>query len=83
MTEKICIFGLGYVGFPLYKAFSDHHQVIGVDTDRENVSFLTTQNFSNNSFTTTNYTDASNCTVFFVTVPTPVDQNNIPDLTPL
>ena len=81
MTETICIFGLGYVGLPLYEAFSDHYHVVGVDTDNEKVSCLTTQNFPNNSFATTNYIDASNCTVFFVTVPTPVDQYNIPDLT--
>lgn len=45
------------------------------------ISSLRMEMFSNNSLITTDFTDASNCTTFIVTVPTSVNKDYEPDLT--
>ena len=92
---KIAVIGLGYVGLPLAVEFSKIFDVIGYDTNQSRVDELNkgedttlevsredllrnkNLNFSFNSL------DIAQCNIFIVTVPTPVDSNNIPDLTPL
>ena len=92
---KIAVIGLGYVGLPLAVEFSKIFDVIGYDTNQCRVDELnkgedTTLEVSredllqnkNLSFSF-NSLDIAQCNIFIVTVPTPVDSNNIPDLTPL
>ena len=94
-TKKIAVIGLGYVGLPLACAFAKKYDVIGYDINESRISDLSNsidktrevtteylQNTSNLIFTS----DASQLTsanVFVITVPTPIDDNNLPDMTPL
>ncbi|WP_047790249.1 nucleotide sugar dehydrogenase [Tenacibaculum mesophilum] len=97
MSRKICIVGLGYVGLPLAHAFAaKKYSVVGFDiNDRRieelNTGYDRTQEIEKNQLDdvksyikyTANLKEAEDCTVFIVTVPTPIDTNNRPNLTPL
>ncbi|MDD5405346.1 MAG: nucleotide sugar dehydrogenase [Sulfurovaceae bacterium] len=97
MSIKIGIIGLGYVGLPLAHAFSEKYPVVGFDinTDRidellngfdrtlELTSEQVKQSISNGMVYTTNLEDLKDSNVFIVTVPTPIDASNEPDLTPI
>ena len=94
--EMIAVIGLGYVGLPLAAAFAEKYRVIGFDINRERIAELRkgydrTLELSAEqieavadslSFT---YDSAAiaDATVYIVTVPTPIDKGNRPDLTPL
>ncbi len=91
---RIAILGLGYVGLPLGLALSRHFRVFGYDSNPIRLRELR-QNVDSTS-ETSSYTlehskitfledikDAQDCNVFIVTVPTPIDSNNIPDLSAL
>lgn len=94
---KIAVIGLGYVGLPLARLFSTKYQTIGFDMNQGRVNMLnnghdTTLEISDellqtalkNGFRCTcNWEDIKNCNFYIVAVPTPVDHNNRPDLTPL
>ncbi len=82
---KIAIIGLGYVGFPIAKAFASHYEVLGYDIDSERISTLQQISFTGNdeanlnlSFTA-NANDLSDFDYYIITVPTPVDAFNKPD----
>lgn len=95
--HKICIIGLGYVGLPLAHAFSEKYQVIGFDIDRSRIDELnngydktlelTTSQvkkaLTNGLKFTVDLNDIQNCNIFIVTVPTPINVNNEPDLFPI
>ena len=95
--EKICIIGLGYVGLPLAHAFSKKYNVVGFDINESrikelNEGFDRTEELSeiqvkeaveNGIKFSLNLEDIKDCNIFIVTVPTPIDRNNKPDLTPL
>lgn len=94
--NNIAILGLGYVGLPLAIEFSKKfHNVVGFDIDEILISDLKLGNdskkiFGENSFKrnekltfTSNPVDISNCNYFIVTVPTPVDEFNTPNLNPI
>ncbi len=97
LNYKICIIGLGYVGLPLAHAFSKKYDVIGFDINRERIDELQTgfdrtlelnevqvkEAIKNGMQFTTNIEDTKDCNVYIVTVPTPIDENNEPDLTPI
>ncbi len=97
MNKKICIIGLGYVGLPLAHAFSKKFQVVGFDINRPRVDELNSgydrtleltseevlESISNGMVYSTNMEDIKDCNVYIVTVPTPIDSSNRPDLTPL
>ena len=93
MDYQICIIGLGYVGLPLAQAFSQKYQVVGFDTnkmriDELNCGYDRTQEFSISDINydmkfSQDVKDITECDIYIITVPTPVDKNNIPDLTPL
>ncbi|HIQ47489.1 MAG TPA: nucleotide sugar dehydrogenase [Sulfurovum sp.] len=96
MNKKICIVGLGYVGLPLAHAFAKKFDVIGVDINADRIEELSIGNDSTLELTskqimevkeslvfTTSIKDAKDCDVYIVTVPTPIDSSNRPDLTPL
>ncbi len=94
---KICIVGLGYVGLPLAVAFTEKYKVVGIDINSKRVkelnlgtdSTLEVENAEmraalNRGFILSDdITDASDCNVFIVTVPTPTDKHNRPVLTPM
>ncbi len=96
--SRLCIVGLGYVGLPLAVEFSKHFTTVGFDINVSRVNALSAGNdatleVSNEelhaalnsrklSFTT-QLQETASCNVFFVTVPTPIDDYKTPDLTPL
>lgn len=93
--HKIAIIGLGYVGLPLAVEFGMKTTTIGFDINVKRVADLKTgfdrtlevdkeklSSSTHLSFTT-DIDLISSCNIFIVTVPTPVDSHNKPDLTPL
>lgn len=97
MKSKICVIGLGYVGLPLARLFSTKYPTVGFDMSQKRVDALMTghdgtlevsdellQEAIKNGFKcTTKLEDITDCNVYIVAVPTPVDANNHPDLKPL
>jgi UDP-N-acetyl-D-galactosamine dehydrogenase len=97
LNKKICIIGLGYVGLPLAHAFSKKYQVVGFDINKLRVEELSSgydrtleltsqevdESIANGMIYTTNMEDIKDCNIYIVTVPTPIDSSNRPDLTPL
>ena len=94
---KICVIGLGYVGLPLARLFSTKYPTIGFDMNQARVDALNgghdatlevsdelLQTALNHGFRcTTVLDDIRDCNFYVVAVPTPVDENNRPDLKPL
>ena len=97
MNKKICIVGLGYVGLPLAHAFSEKYQVVGFDINKPRVDELNSgfdrtleltsdevnESIKNGMIYSTNIDDIKDSNIYIVTVPTPIDSTNRPDLTPL
>jgi UDP-N-acetyl-D-galactosamine dehydrogenase len=93
--KTIAIIGLGYVGLPLAVEFGKHRPVLGFDINAARISEL--QSGQDHTLecspaelqaaTQLRYSsrpeDLKGCQIFIVTVPTPVDQANRPDMTPL
>ena len=84
---KLSIVGLGYVGYPLFKLFSKQFDCIGIDNNIKVIQRLqeneSEQGAICNSLYTTDYVDIANCNIHIVTVPTPIDRFNNPDITML
>lgn len=94
---KIAVIGLGYVGLPLARLFSTKYKTIGFDVNKSRVEALMNGHdatleveddllknaIANGFICSTNIDDIKDCNFYVVTVPTPVDANNNPDLTPL
>ena len=95
---RICVIGLGYVGLPLARLFSTKFPTIGFDMNQSRVDALMSghdatlevddallqEAISKYGFVcTTNLEQIRDCNFYVVAVPTPVDRNNHPDLTPL
>ena len=97
MKEKIAIIGLGYVGLPLAHAFALRgFNVVGFDINQARIKELNDefdrtlelntqqlQEIKNNITYTSETAEIEECTIYIVTVPTPIDKSNKPDLTPL
>ncbi|HET9397408.1 MAG TPA: nucleotide sugar dehydrogenase [Sphingomicrobium sp.] len=92
--EEIAVIGLGYVGLPLAVALARHFPTIGLDVDRGRVAELEaghdrTGEIESSSLSASSLVvtaDPDSCAgrdIYIVTVPTPVDQANQPDLGPL
>lgn len=95
--NKICVIGLGYVGLPLAHAFSSKYQVVGFDISKWRIDELSsgydrtlelTENqvkeaIKNGMKFSLDINDIKDCNIYIVTVPTPIDKNKRPDLTPL
>ena len=89
---KIAIIGLGYVGLPLAVAFGERYQVVGFDIHSERIANLkngvdttlqcTSQEIANahQLVFTDDLTQIKDCTIFIITVPTPVTKDKQPDL---
>lgn len=92
---KLAVIGLGYVGLPLAVEFGKKRSVVGFDISQKRINELrvgqdhtlevgpeelkkaTGLRYS------TDISDLADCTVYIVTVPTPIDEYKKPDLTPL
>jgi UDP-N-acetyl-D-glucosamine/UDP-N-acetyl-D-galactosamine dehydrogenase len=93
--NTIAIIGLGYVGLPLAVEFGKHRKVIGFDINLSRVNELiggvdstlevSSIQLKESKFLeyTTDTSKLSDCSIFIVTVPTPIDDANRPDLSPL
>ena len=95
---KIAVIGLGYVGLPLARLFSTKYQTVGFDMNQRRVDELMKghdstlevpdellqEAITKNGFVcTTDLEKIRECNFYVVAVPTPVDENNRPDLKPL
>lgn len=98
MDYTICVVGLGYVGLPLARLFSTKYKTIGFDINESRVAEInrgydSTLELSDSILkeaidkfgfkSTSNLDEVKNANIYIVTVPTPVDVYNRPDLTPL
>lgn len=97
MTDyKIAVIGLGYVGLPLAVAFAEKYSTVGFDINLARVEELLVghdrtlevdenllASVKNNILYTANLQDAKDCNIYIITVPTPIDKANRPDLSPL
>jgi UDP-N-acetyl-D-galactosamine dehydrogenase len=91
-SSKIGIVGLGYVGLPLAIEFGKQYSTIGLDIKTERIEELRAGRDSTREVTaeelsqatrlefTSNPADLADCTVYIVTVPTPIDAHKRPDL---
>ncbi len=97
-STKICVIGLGYVGLPLARLFSTKYPTVGFDMSQRRVDALMKGHddtlevsdellqdaINNHGFIcTTDLEQIRDCNFYIVAVPTPVDGDNNPDLTPL
>ena len=95
---KICVIGLGYVGLPLARLFSTKYQTVGFDMNQQRVDSLMAGHdatlevsdellqdaINNHGFVcTTDLEKIRDCNFYVVAVPTPVDEDDYPDLRPL
>lgn len=95
---RICVIGLGYVGLPLARLFSTKFPTIGFDMSQARVEAIMSGHDSTFEVSdkllqeairehrfkcSTNLDDIKECNFYVVAVPTPVDDNNSPDLRPL
>ena len=95
---KICVIGLGYVGLPLARLFSTKYPTMGFDMNKARCEALMAGHdatlevsdellqdaITNHNFKcTADIDEIRDCNFYVVAVPTPVDENNNPDLTPL
>ncbi len=99
MSDKIAIIGLGYVGLPLAVEFAKKLPTIGFDINDNRVKELNNGkdhtlevsdedlqkvlSKSDGLVCTTDIKMIADCNIYIITVPTPIDDNNNPDLTPL
>jgi UDP-N-acetyl-D-galactosamine dehydrogenase len=94
---KIAIVGLGYVGLPLAHAFTEKYEVIGFDINKSRIDELNNaydrtlelnnsqmkEALTNGMKFSSDLNDIAECNIYVITVPTPIDSSNRPDLTPL
>ncbi|EGR1049371.1 nucleotide sugar dehydrogenase [Vibrio cholerae] len=92
---NICVVGLGYVGLPLAVEFGKYFDTIGFDIDKKRITELSdfidltkecsTEHIqaSKKLIFTSELEEIKKSNVYIVTVPTPIDRNKHPDLTPL
>ncbi|MBN2727793.1 MAG: nucleotide sugar dehydrogenase [Bacteroidales bacterium] len=91
---KLSVIGLGYVGLPIALEFAKHINVIGFDIKEERVELMkkgldpskeiNSLEFENRSIEfTADIEKLREATFHIIAVPTPIDEHNLPDLTPL
>ncbi len=93
----IGIIGLGYVGLPVSVAFSKKYKVVGYDINSSRVDSLNKyidktneisklnleKALTRNLSITDDINDLKNCNIYIITVPTPINADNLPDLSSL
>lgn len=97
-NKKIAVIGLGYVGLPLAVEFGKKYNTVGFDINKSRIenlnngidntlevdSEILSRTLLNGKFSvSSNKEDIKDCNFYIVTVPTPTDKNNRPDLSPL
>ncbi|MGE0562672.1 MAG: nucleotide sugar dehydrogenase [Flavobacteriales bacterium] len=91
---KIAVIGLGYVGLPIALEFAKSMKVVGFDINQKRVDMMRnnidpSEELASSAFEgcdihfTADLNDLKDVTFFVVAVPTPIDNHNLPDLTPL
>ena len=87
-----CVVGLGYVGLPMVLKLANKFDTFGYDINKSRVIFLKKRIDTNNEFAkfqfitkkdiffSSNIDQVKNCNFFIVSVPTPINKKNIPDL---
>tara|TARA_B100000242_G_scaffold294089_1_gene274680 strand:+ start:10175 stop:11455 length:1281 start_codon:yes stop_codon:yes gene_type:complete len=92
---KIGIIGLGYVGLPLAIEFGKIRPVVGFDINNERINDLKSNKDDTSQIEVQNFQDAkflsftnlssniSDCQIYIITIPTPIDENKNPNLKPL
>lgn len=98
MDQKVAVVGLGYVGLPLAVEFAKKYRTVGFDINKNRVEELNNffdrtreieegelkESIEKNKFLiTSNLNEIAICNFFIITVPTPTDKNNRPDLRPM
>ncbi|MCS3846650.1 UDP-N-acetyl-D-galactosamine dehydrogenase [Xanthomonas campestris] len=95
LQARIAVIGLGYVGLPLAVAFGERRDTLGFDIDAQRVAQLqqghdATLELDDAELAaarqlryTADAAELAGCTIFIVTVPTPIDSFEQPDLEPL
>jgi|TARA_B110000858_G_scaffold196742_1_gene256295 UDP-N-acetyl-D-galactosamine dehydrogenase len=92
---KICVIGLGYVGLPIYLRLSKYFEIIGYDNNSKRVLDLNNGYDFNleykkkdllfrsrrKNIITNNINNIDSCNFYIIAVPTPIYENNIPNLT--
>jgi UDP-N-acetyl-D-galactosamine dehydrogenase len=92
--EKLALIGLGYVGLPIALEFAKKISVIGFDINEKRVALMDQGNDPSNELEAEAFNDCDitfttsldilrEAKFFIVAVPTPVDEHNVPDLTPV
>ena len=92
--KKLSVIGLGYVGLPIALEFARHIDVIGFDINAERIAKMkkgidpsneleSSEFKGRNIIYTANPADLKEASFYIVTVPTPIDAHNLPDLKPL
>ena len=74
---KICVVGLGYVGYPLADEFSKHYSVVGFDINEQLIGKILKDQPSFEAYS--DWTKVKEVSCYVVTVPTPVTDNQTPD----
>ena len=94
-SKKIAVIGQGYVGLPLAVEFGKKRDVLGFDINQARIAELQSGQDSTLEVTeeelasankltfSSDESDLSSCSIYIVTVPTPITEDNAPDLTPL
>ena len=92
---NIAVIGLGYVGLPLAIEFSKKYNVLGYDEDKKRISYIKShpKKLKKNEFIdlakakylrlTYDDNDLTDCNIFIICVPTPINKKNKPDLSKL
>lgn len=95
LNKAIAVIGLGYVGLPLAVEFGKIRKTVGFDINRSRVRNLSagidhTREVTDKEFDQSKYLsftsdldDIKDCYIYIITVPTPIDSNKVPDLSPL
>jgi UDP-N-acetyl-D-glucosamine/UDP-N-acetyl-D-galactosamine dehydrogenase len=92
--QPLVVIGLGYVGLPIALAFAKKFKVIGFDINESRIGLLNKQIDPSNELIAADFDDCDiifsfdeaeikGAACYIVTVPTPIDDNNVPDLTAL
>lgn len=94
-SKKLAVIGLGYVGLPLAVEFGKKYTTFGYDINKSRIEELTAGNDSTLEVTSEEISSSKNlkfsadfreiqlCNIFIITVPTPIDSDKKPDLSPL